>query len=66
MKTKRKTGEYMPLSGERSGSFKIDELQARNQRTLESGEEAVKRTLRPRQESKVVHKRSTAGPDKLN
>jgi len=63
---KTKTGEHMPLSRKRKGSFKIDELQARNQRTLESGEEAVKRTLRPRQESKVVHKRSTAGPDKLN
>ena len=63
---KTKTGEHMPLSRKRKGSCKIDELQARNQSTLESGEEAVKRTLRPRQESKVVHKRSTARPDKLN
>jgi len=66
MKTKRKTGEYMPLSGKRSGSFKIDELQARNQGTLASGKAAVRRTLRPRQESKVVPKRSTASRDKLN
>jgi len=55
----------MPLSRKRNGSFKIDELQARNQRTLESGEEAVRRTLRPRQESKVVPKRSTASRAKL-
>lgn len=57
MKTKKNMGEYIPLFRKRNGSFKIDEL---------PGEEAVRRTLQPRRESKVVPKRSTVTPDKLN
>jgi hypothetical protein len=57
VKTKKNMGEYIPLFRKRNGSFKIDEL---------PGEEAVRRTLQPRRESKVVPKRSTVTPDKLN